>query len=85
MRNPIDLVLKIALGAAIVLTAFIKDSTIKAMIVLGLAALTTALTAVKFKTGWHRRNSEKIADIIALLLIVGAAVYIVCRDFLSGV
>ncbi|HHU32690.1 MAG: hypothetical protein ACOX1Y_11780 [Zhaonellaceae bacterium] len=79
MKNLIDLILKIAVVICFVLTNLINDVVIKGIIILSLAFLTTILTVFKFKIAPEMILQEKISDILVLIAIVFASVFIIYR------
>lgn len=82
MKNFIDLILKVALAIAIVLTNLVKDEVINSIVILSLAFLTVVLVVFKFKVEPELKLQDKILDIISLLVIVTASVYIIYRNII---
>ncbi|MGI5838757.1 MAG: hypothetical protein ACOX8W_03770 [bacterium] len=75
-----DLVLKIALGAATVLTAF-TDGKTEAIITFVLAGLTIGLAPAKLRTQREKSVWDRTADIAILVVIAAASAHIVFRTY----
>lgn len=74
MRKTFDRILKLALAAAIVLTAFVNDPLFESIILLALGVLTIGLTVVGLRVDEKRSAMEKAIDVFIIIIIAAALI-----------
>lgn len=74
MRKTFDRILKLALAAAIVLTAFVNDPLFESIILLALGVLTIGLTVVGLRVDEKRSAREKAIDVFIIIIIAAALI-----------
>ncbi len=79
MKKTTDLILKVSLFVSVILTAFIDDVLIKSFILLLLAGITIISFIVNLKVNKNMKTREKVTDLIAIIVILGAAIYIIYK------
>ncbi len=79
MKKTTDLILKVSLFVSVILTAFIDDVLIKSFILLMLAGITIISFIVNLKVNKNMKTREKVTDLIAIVVILGAAIYIIYK------
>lgn len=74
LRKTFDRILKLALAAAIVLTAFVNDPLFESIILLALGVLTIGLTVVGLRVDEKRSAMEKAIDVFIIIIIAAALI-----------